>query len=156
MVHGYPGRHLNAETTWGETSQLCCNYGKAKCQLLNTPGITSVFPFVQDAFRKAIQKFNFLFAFTSTVMNYDRNLASNRNGVFTFRLKGKVFHSMGPLRADDLRKTMNTQVYFLDPDEQTSSRTRRQPDLRRKQIEAIQTTTWFESFFFLTKALRKH
>ena len=44
-------------------------------------------------------------------MNHDPHLASSRDGVFTFRLNGKVFHSMVPLRAGKAQETMNAPKF---------------------------------------------
>ncbi|SPR02082.1 unnamed protein product (mitochondrion) [Plasmodiophora brassicae] len=45
-----------------------------------------------------------------------------RDGVYTFRVNGLLYHRIGPVQAFDGQKPRFAQIYFMDPDAQTDRR----------------------------------
>ena len=91
-------------------------------------------------FRLNIRRYNNLFAFTSMKANLDHNLASLREGFYTFRISG-VLHHYAPVNIFPPNESMKpkfAQIYFYDKDFQLKQRTSSFQDLNKKTINRIQ------------------
>lgn len=73
-------------------------------------------------FRKNIRKYNSAFAFASLGVKYDRELASQRQGVYTFRISGQLCHLMGSLLPEEGESAKFSQIYMLDDEYQAGAR----------------------------------
>ena len=75
-----------------------------------------------NSFRNNIRKYNQAFAFTSLGGKVDHNMASNRNGVYTFRVCGDLYHRIGSLLPEVDGQEKFCQIYFLDYQTQNARR----------------------------------
>ncbi|XP_078444240.1 uncharacterized protein LOC144713523 [Wolffia australiana] len=89
-------------------------------------------------FRNFIRAYNSAFSFTSSGENFDRNLADNSAGVYTFRIQGAVYHQISkallPLPG---HSPSFAQIYIYDTDYQIERRNSIFPDLNRTILEKI-------------------
>ncbi|XP_062208441.1 uncharacterized protein LOC133909930 [Phragmites australis] len=78
-------------------------------------------------FRDSIRFFNGHFSFTTLYCDYDKELANARDGVYTFKAHGKMYHNIYSFgqRDDD---PSHLQLYFYDDDPSLSHRFRRARD----------------------------
>ena len=121
--------HCNAKRWVGKKSSLCCHNGKTK----NVP-LPQIHPDLADLFEgesqqskhflKCIQKYNQVFALTSLQSGaIDQNLASMRDGVYTLRINGGMYHSIGmEVVAQHPEQSKFAQIYMLDDNMQTNRR----------------------------------
>lgn len=72
-------------------------------------------------FRRNIRALNCIFSFTSFGAKIDKELASARRGVYTFRAQGMVYHELPGLHPNDNGPT-NFQLYFIDTDKEIDNR----------------------------------
>ena len=86
--------------------RICCCKGKVVLAPM-TPLPTELHQlfirrdvFAQD-FRKNIRAYNSAFAFTSLGVKLDHNLASSRDGVYTFCIQGEMYHRIGSILPPD-------------------------------------------------------
>jgi hypothetical protein len=121
--------HCGAFRWKSEKASLCCHNGKVDkilfpslvphgdlADLFNGSGRES------KEFLAKIRKYNLSFAFTSMGSKLDTNLASDRNGVYTFRVNGEMYHRIGSFDAEPGQPARFCQIYFLDPDSQVDRR----------------------------------
>lgn len=52
-------------------------------------------------FHKNIRAYNNIFAFTSFGVNLDKEIASARKGMYTFRAQGQIYHDLPSLVSRD-------------------------------------------------------
>ncbi|KAL0083265.1 hypothetical protein F4703DRAFT_1794832 [Phycomyces blakesleeanus] len=69
-----------------------------------------------------IRAFNNAFAFALSKANVNKNLASRRNGFFTFRVNGIIYHNVGSLRSQDPTTAEFSQIYFCNINKQLARR----------------------------------
>ncbi|XP_078443457.1 uncharacterized protein LOC144712871 isoform X2 [Wolffia australiana] len=122
---------------------LCCRDGK-----INLPTFPNPPPLLLELlegttdeskhFRNFIRAYNSAFSFTSSGANFDRNLANNSAGVYTFRIQGDVYHQISkallPLSG---HSPSFAQIYIYDTDYQIERRNSIFPDLHRTILEKI-------------------
>ncbi|XP_049388457.1 uncharacterized protein LOC125852811 [Solanum stenotomum] len=82
--------------------------------------------FVADAddaklFRKNIRAYNSIFAFTSFGVKLDKELASSRKGVYSFKAQGQIYHDLPSLIPNNNRPRY-FQLYFYDTDHELANR----------------------------------
>jgi hypothetical protein len=75
-----------------------------------------------NSFRSSIRMYNSALSFTSTYCYLERNLASNRNGVYTFRISGEFYHGIGSAIADDDNLPKFARIYIYDQEFQQNYR----------------------------------
>ncbi|KAL0090583.1 hypothetical protein J3Q64DRAFT_1626500, partial [Phycomyces blakesleeanus] len=100
---------LQASSSTSPRFGLCCSNRKITVPLPLVPPqalldfVTNYDQSNQQAenFHTNIRAFNNAFAFASIKANVDKNLASGRNGVFTFCINGTMYHNIGSLRSQD-------------------------------------------------------
>ncbi|KAL0369053.1 UNVERIFIED_CONTAM: hypothetical protein Scaly_1124200 [Sesamum calycinum] len=99
-----------------ESPTFCCDNGKVKLVHVEVPDkLYELFTSKSKeamAFRKNIRLFNCIFSFTSLGVKLAKELASSRQGVYTFRAQGMVYHDLPGLLPDE--KGPNPfQLYLL-------------------------------------------
>lgn len=125
-----------------ETQGTCCEYGKIK---LTSASDAMVFKnlFTKNDnigrdFRNIIRAYNSIFAFTSMGVKLDEQLAKGKNGIYTFRVQGGIYHSIGSLFPhDEISKFF--QLYIYDTEFETTNRLSIMPELRQDTLEFIKT-----------------
>lgn len=121
MNHSCPHCHaklFNAEINTSTCCQHSLTMPAPYAQPL--PNINALFENAE--FQKTIRGYNNALAFTSIHVNYDRDLMNAVGGVYTFKICGRLHHMMGPLHPSDGKSESFSQIYILDPDEQTRLR----------------------------------
>ena len=62
-----------------------------------------------------IWAYNNVLAFTSLGVNFDQELANAKEGVYTFRIQGALYHRIGGLKPkEDTTLPAFAQIYFYD------------------------------------------
>ena len=65
-------------------------------------------------FQEKIRAYNCALAFDSLGANIDRGLANAKQGLYTFRIHGLVYHSIGQLLPKDNEAPKYAQIYIHD------------------------------------------
>ncbi|KAK9148009.1 hypothetical protein Scep_006766 [Stephania cephalantha] len=101
-----------------ETLDLCCSNGKINLPTPENPQeLINIFLDQTDEgkhFRENIRSYNHVFCFTSIGVNIDENLASGRQGVFTYRAQGSIYHRIGSLLPINESRPIFLQMYIYD------------------------------------------
>ncbi|KAL0277960.1 UNVERIFIED_CONTAM: hypothetical protein Sradi_7309600, partial [Sesamum radiatum] len=110
-----------------ESPTFCCDNGKVKLVHVEVPDkLYELFTSKSKeamAFRKNIRLFNCIFSFTSLGVKLAKELASSRQGVYTFRAQGMVYHDLPGLLPDE--KGPNPfQLYFIETENEVENRMR--------------------------------
>ena len=105
---------------------ICCQQGRVSLpEIEPDPILLEMFndqtPAGKD-FRKNIRKYNSALSFTSMGVTVDKDLANDREGVYTYRIQGAVVHEMGRLQAVEGQKPKFAQIFFYGPEEQAVRR----------------------------------
>jgi hypothetical protein len=123
--------HCGARRFEYESLGFCCKDGKVKLEMPEPPEelrllYTSGDPESQH-FRDSIRFFNGHFSFTTLYCDYDKELANARDGVYTFKAHGQMYHNIHSFgqRDDD---PSHLQLYFYDDDPSLSHHFRRARD----------------------------
>ena len=146
----YECNHCKAALFHDELSRsdehYCCHNGIVPLELMkvSTPKILKNLLQLQNErskeFRANIRKYNNLFAFTSMKANLDHKLASQRSGIYTFRISG-VLHHYIPINVFPPNQTFKprfAQIYFYDKDFQLSERNSCFKGLNENTIKELQ------------------
>uniref|UniRef100_T1IKK0 Helitron helicase-like domain-containing protein n=1 Tax=Strigamia maritima TaxID=126957 RepID=T1IKK0_STRMM len=120
MIHKC--NHCDALKWNAETKGCCCSKGEIQLAPIQEPPPRLSQLFRDKEFLINIRFYNSMFALTSLEVNLDTNLASNRHGVYTYRIQGQLVHRMGSLLpvGNDL-----PQHYIYDTDMQAELHRRR-------------------------------
>lgn len=114
----------NAKRFEYETPTFCCYNGEVKLSYSKYPDeLLSLFTSQLEEgikFRKNIRAYNSIFSFTSFGVNLDKNLASSRKGVYTFRAQGQIYHDLPSLLPEDRPRYF--QLYFYDTEHEVQNR----------------------------------
>ncbi|CAG8743721.1 8226_t:CDS:2, partial [Gigaspora rosea] len=127
-------------------SPCICSYCHAKLFSGETGGIPETVAYLKDLytscddmgirFRNNIHAYNSVFAFTSMGVKLDEKLANGKNGVYTFRVQGGIYHAIGFLYPDnEIPKFL--QLYIYDTKHETNNRLAIMPKLRKDTLEMI-------------------
>src|SRR3989337_3727285 len=77
--------------------------------------LTTNDPDSDEPFVNLIRAYNHVLAFTSLGANIDEQLANAREGVYTFRIQGALYHRIdGLMPIDELHQPTFAQIYFYD------------------------------------------
>jgi hypothetical protein len=106
---------------------MCCAKGKlTMAPIKPLPSFLDILLKKSDAesrvFRKYIRLYNSIFSFTSMRANVDENLANMNNGVYTYRIHGSVYQSIGPKQPDKNDEAKFAQIYIYDQSSQIDRR----------------------------------
>ena len=109
--------HCGAKKFEFECPTFCCDNGKIKLANANVPSeLEDLFIGQSEEaqeFRKNIRGINCMFAFTSFGVNYDKEFASSRKGIYTFKAVGQVYHDLPGLKPGS-NGPRYFQLYFHD------------------------------------------
>uniref|UniRef100_A0A5B7BXA3 Helitron helicase-like domain-containing protein n=2 Tax=Davidia involucrata TaxID=16924 RepID=A0A5B7BXA3_DAVIN len=119
--------HCAAKKFEYEPPTFCCHNGQIKLVSNDVPHeLYSLFiSQTEEAkeFRKHIRAYNSIFSFTSLGVNLDKDLASTRRGIYTFRAQGQIYHNFPALIPKD-NEPCYFQLYFYDTDNELQNRMR--------------------------------
>ncbi|KAL5698567.1 DNA helicase [Ranunculus cassubicifolius] len=134
-------RHCQALLFLHETGDFCCINGKTILPPIESP------PEIMDLyidqspigrhFRKNIRPYNHIFSFTSMGIHVDEALANGRDGVFTFRAQGAIYHKIGSMLPIPGTRPRFLQIYIYDTDHETEYRLVENNSLNVEIIERI-------------------
>ncbi|XP_073301543.1 uncharacterized protein [Primulina huaijiensis] len=109
-----------------EPRSFCCDNGKIRLAESVIPtGLMNLFTDNESPksieFRSKVRVYDCIFSFTSFGVKVDKELASSRRGVYTFRVQGQIFHTLPPLvpREDG---PCYFQLFFWDSDNELYNR----------------------------------
>ncbi|XP_012837761.1 PREDICTED: uncharacterized protein LOC105958298 [Erythranthe guttata] len=134
--------HCGAVRFEYEPPTFCCGNGKIKLAPIEVPDdLYELFTSqIEDAveFRNNIRVFNCIFSFTSFGVKLDKELASARRGVYTFRAQGMVYHDLPGLYPTE-EGPSNFQLYFVDTDNEVDNRLKvlQNPSLSGDTVERL-------------------
>ncbi|KAL7106310.1 hypothetical protein ACP275_07G104200 [Erythranthe tilingii] len=118
-------RHCGATRFEYEPPTFCCGNGKIKLAPIEVPDeLYDLFTSQSEEaieFRNNIRVFNCIFSFTSFGVKLDKELASARRGVYTFRAQGMVYHNLPRLNPNE-NGPSNFQLYFVDTENEVTNR----------------------------------
>ena len=111
-------------------------------------------------FRKNLREYNSVLTFTSVNYTPESRLPRNGCGPICFQIHGELYHLQGPLDPDDDFPRF-TQLFFYDPDDATSIRTRQytklDPDIVRRLTEMLHNMNPFIRLYkTASEALREN
>ncbi|KAG8084350.1 hypothetical protein GUJ93_ZPchr0010g10028 [Zizania palustris] len=135
-------RHCGAKRFEYEPPGFCCMNGKVKLQMPEPPEelrrLYSGEDIQSQHFMENIRYFNSHFSFTTMYCDYDKNLASARDGVYTFKAHGQMYHNIHSF-GNGGNEPSHLQLYFYDDDPSLSHRFRRARDeiYRERDISII-------------------
>ncbi|XP_012856992.1 PREDICTED: uncharacterized protein LOC105976260 [Erythranthe guttata] len=125
--------HCGATRFEYEPPTFCCGNGKIKLAPIEVPDeLYDLFTSPSEEaieFRNNIRVFNCIFSFTSFGVKLDKELASARRGVYTFRAQGMVYHDLPGLNPNE-NGPSNFQLYFVDTENEVTN-----------QMNVLQTST---------------
>ncbi|KAG5520326.1 hypothetical protein RHGRI_033033 [Rhododendron griersonianum] len=108
-----------------ESPSFCCYNGQVVLANENVPeALRTLFTSQTEEgleFRRHIRAYNSIFAFTSFGVKLDKELATSRQGVYTFRAQGQVYHDL-PSLIPSGSTPCYFQLYFYDTDKEVENR----------------------------------
>ena len=126
---------------------LCCGQGKVVIPALPSPPELLMLMHLLTAtdsrgraFREHIRAYNSALAFASLGVNLDKELASARRGVYTFRIHGVVHHYIGQLTPRVGETPSFAQIYIHDgtPEGELENRQRHLGDASLPELRLLQ------------------
>lgn len=122
-----------------EPKGMCCSSGKVQLELPpDLPEALHNLIMYDKEFKCDIRKYNQAFAFTSLRANVDERLASQCDGVYTFRINGQLYHHIGPLVPEEGESPKFSQIYFYEKDYQLCRRGEVMPGLSEPKLALVQ------------------
>ncbi|XP_012841137.1 PREDICTED: uncharacterized protein LOC105961450 [Erythranthe guttata] len=117
--------HCHAVRFEYEPKTFCCGNGKVRVAPIEMPDEMYDL-FVSESeeavtFRKNIRALNCIFSFTLLGVKLDKDLASAKHGVYTFRAQGMVYHDLPGLTPNEAGPT-NFQLYFVETEKEIENR----------------------------------
>ncbi|XP_057791098.1 uncharacterized protein LOC131008222 [Salvia miltiorrhiza] len=108
-----------------EPPTFCCDNGKVILPFSEIPEelyelFTSESQEAMD-FRRNIRSYNSIFSFTSFEVKLDKELASSRRGIYSFRAQGMVYHDLPGLTPQDSTPCF-FQLYFYETGSEVENR----------------------------------
>ncbi|GER54009.1 pyrophosphate--fructose 6-phosphate1-phosphotransferase subunit alpha [Striga asiatica] len=108
-----------------ECPTFCCDNGKVKLSPIEVPDeLYELFTSQTEEgkqFRINIRLFNSMFSFTSLGVKLDKELASARQGIYTFRAQGVVYHDLPSLWPKEDGPEY-FQLYFVETEREVDNR----------------------------------
>lgn len=118
-------KYCHAKRFQFEPLAFCCANGSIK--LANTEVSAQLYElFVTQSdeakeFRRNVRAYNSIFSFTSFGVKLDKQLASSRKGVYTFKAQGQIYHDLPSLVPRD-DNPCYSQLCFFDTENELSNR----------------------------------
>ena len=114
----WEGEKLSCSTKLCLKFSLCCENGKVLSSVASCPELLNHLLTASDKrgkdFREKIRAYNCALAFASLGANIDKGLANAKQGVYTFRIHGVVYHCIGQLLPKDNEAPKYAQIYIHD------------------------------------------
>ena len=115
----WEGEKLSSSTKLCLKFSLCCENGKVVlCSVASYPELLMHLLTASDkrgkCFREKFRAYNCALAFASLGANIDKGLANAKQGVYTFRIHGVVYHCIGQLLPKDNEAPKYAQIYIHD------------------------------------------
>ena len=134
-------KHCGAKRIRSEPDSFCCMNGKTELVDNNIPpelyDLFTADTDIAKLFRLKIRAYNTNFSFASLGVKLDKSLASNSEGVYTFRVQGGIYHSLDQLIPRD-GQPKYLQMYFYDTETQVEISRRLEWDyLDREIVESV-------------------
>nr|XP_016461071.1 PREDICTED: uncharacterized protein LOC107784450 isoform X1 [Nicotiana tabacum]XP_016461077.1 PREDICTED: uncharacterized protein LOC107784450 isoform X1 [Nicotiana tabacum]XP_016461084.1 PREDICTED: uncharacterized protein LOC107784450 isoform X1 [Nicotiana tabacum]XP_016461092.1 PREDICTED: uncharacterized protein LOC107784450 isoform X1 [Nicotiana tabacum]XP_016461100.1 PREDICTED: uncharacterized protein LOC107784450 isoform X1 [Nicotiana tabacum]XP_016461106.1 PREDICTED: uncharacterized pro len=108
-----------------ESPSFCCANGTVKLTYHKmAPALRNLYlgsSAKSKHFQTYIRTYNNMFAFSSLGVSYDKDLAKRNRGIYTFRVKGQMYHFIDDLYSAE-RRPKNLQLYFYDNDNEIANR----------------------------------
>jgi hypothetical protein len=134
----------------GESASMCCGNGRVCLPALEPPpDPLNRLLLGQDRqsteFRSKIRAYNSVLSFTSVGARIDEQLATGRQGVFTYRLQGELIHRIGSLLPAESNAPAFLQMYIYDTQNKVDNRMAQMRDrdgadqLDRTTLEELMT-----------------
>nr|XP_027120740.1 uncharacterized protein LOC113737757 [Coffea arabica] len=108
-----------------EPPSFCCQKGKIR--LRNVELSEELYELYTsnskeaEEFRKHIRAYNSIFSFTSFGARLDKELASSKQGVYTFIVQGQIYHHL-PALIPEANAPRYLQLYFYDTENELNNR----------------------------------
>ncbi|KAL0414287.1 UNVERIFIED_CONTAM: ATP-dependent DNA helicase PIF1 [Sesamum radiatum] len=132
--------HCRAKLFHGETRNFCCNGGKIILPEIPVPSELYHLFTDQSAegriFRQNIRAFNHIFSFTSLGAKLDESVAG-RQGVYTFRAHGTMYHKIGTLLPSPGTRPRYIQMFIYDTEHEIENRLLENNGLDRELVDKI-------------------
>ncbi|KAF7839557.1 DNA helicase PIF1, ATP-dependent [Senna tora] len=90
-------------------------------------------------FRKHIRMYNHIFAFTSMGVHLDGDLANGREGVYSFRAQGAIYHKIGGFLHSSSERPRFLQLYIYDTDNEINNRVTKNLTLNVELVERLRS-----------------
>ncbi|XP_027120568.1 uncharacterized protein [Coffea arabica] len=140
LPYAPPCQYCGAQQFHMEPPNFCCSEGGVSLVSSSMPyDLRRLFTGEDEEcehFRKNARTYNNNVAFTSLGAKYDKELTKNKNGLYTFRVQGQVYHFLEGLQARDA-KASGIQLYFFDTDEELARRVDGSPKLRETTLRLL-------------------
>lgn len=122
---------------------MCCRQGKIKlCAPSPIPNVLRELyegvHVLSGKFFEQIRGLNSALSFTSLGINLDKDLATSRHGIFTFRIHGAIYHNIGSLIPAPNNMPKFSQIYFYDIDHELDNRHNQMSFLDRNLLGELQ------------------
>lgn len=108
-----------------EPPSFCCQKGKIRLRNVELPEelyeLYTSNSKAAEEFRKHIRAYNSIFSFTSFGARLDKELASSKQGVYTFRVQGQIYHHL-PALIPEANAPRYLQLYFYDTENELNNR----------------------------------
>lgn len=134
---------LSTSTKSTDKFSMCCLQGKIILPL-STPLpktlqslLNNNHPQSKDFFNQ-IRGYNSALAFTSLGVQLDHQLANQKKGVYTFRIHGQIYHSIGSLFPQKGNAPKFAQIYIYDTDHELDNRHNQMKHLDRNLLGELQ------------------
>ncbi|CDP15131.1 unnamed protein product [Coffea canephora] len=140
LPYAPPCQYCGAQRFHMEPPNFCCSGGGVSLVSSSMPyDLRRLFTGEAEEcehFRRNARTYNNNVAFTSLGAKYDRELTKNRNGLYTFRVQGQVYHFLDGLQSRD-DTASGIQLYFFDTDEELARRVAGSPKLRETTLRLL-------------------
>ncbi|KAF7815403.1 uncharacterized protein G2W53_029372 [Senna tora] len=144
--------HLSASTTCPfcgarllphESSDFCCFNGRISLPAMPVPPeLLSIYNDETEVgrhFRQHIRMYNHIFAFTSMGVHLDGDLANGREGVYSFRAQGAIYHKIGGFLPSSSERPRFLQLYIYDTDNEITNRVAENPTLNEELVDRLRS-----------------
>ncbi|KAJ1256564.1 hypothetical protein BS78_K004400 [Paspalum vaginatum] len=139
-------RHCGAKRFEYESPGFYCRDGKVKIEMPEPPEELRMLYTRQDPnsqhFLDSTRWFNGHFSFTTFAYDYDHDLASARDGVYTFKANGQIYHNIHSFGNRD-ESASHLQLYFYDDDPSLSHRFRKLELSASRQETVMSWQVWW-------------
>ncbi|CAG8840417.1 13393_t:CDS:2, partial [Gigaspora margarita] len=88
-------------------------------------------------FRNTIRAYNNLFAFTFLGVRLDQRFANGKNGIYTFRAQGSMYHTISPFLPPVKDTPKYLQLYIYNTEHKIENQLQIMPNLCKDTIELL-------------------